>query len=67
MVSHLVSRILPSAWFAWCLVFVSGMDVGTLGNTLRGCVTQDPRVAPSKACAIHPTHHVCLIVFTSEP
>ena len=30
--------------------------IGTLGNTLNGCVTQDPRVAPSEACAIHLTH-----------
>ena len=40
----------------WC--FVSGMswDVGTLGNTLSGCVTKYPRVDASEASAIHPTH-----------
>ena len=38
-------------------------DVGTLGNTLSGCVTQDARVGPSDASAIHPTHPaVCLVV-----
>ena len=42
--SHLVSLILVSALFAWCLV----SDVGTLGNTLSGCATQDPRVAPQR-------------------
>ena len=39
MASHLVSLILLNAWFAWCLVW----DVGTLGNTISGCTTQDPR------------------------
>ena len=34
---------------------------GTLGNTLSGCVTQDPRVGASEASAIHPTHtNVCV-------
>ena len=41
-------------------------DVGTLGNTLTGSVTQDPRVGPSEACAIHPTHPVHLVVCTRE-
>ena len=27
--------------------FMQGWDVGTLGNTLSGCVTQDPSVGPS--------------------
>ena len=36
-------------------------DVGTLGNTLSGGVTQDPRVDASEASAIHPTHtNVCV-------
>ena len=26
-------------------VLFQGWDIGTLGNTLNGCVTQDPRVA----------------------
>ena len=47
--------------------FRAGGDVGTLGNTLSGCVTQDPRVGPSEACAVHPTHPVRLVVCTSEP
>ena len=37
-------------------VLFQGWDVGTLGNTLSGCVTQYPRVGPSEAWAIHPTH-----------
>ena len=48
-------------------VLFQGWDVDTLGNTLSGCVTQDPRVGPSEACAIHPTHPVCLVACTSEP
>ena len=31
---------------------------GTLGNTLSGCVTQDPRVGLSEASAIHPTYTI---------
>ena len=49
----------------WCSF--QGWDVGTLGNTFSGCVTQDPRVGPSEAFAIHPTHPVHLVVCTSEP
>ena len=60
--SHLVSLILVSAWFARCLVW----DIGTLGNTLSGCVTQDPRVGPSEVSAIHPTYLVRLVACTSE-
>jgi len=37
-------------------VLFQGWDVGTLGNTLSGCVTQHPRVDASEASAIHPTH-----------
>ena len=40
-----------------CCLF-HGWDVGTLGNTLSGCVTQDPRVGASEASAIHSTHPV---------
>ena len=58
MALRLVSRVLLSAW---CLFH--GWDIGTLDNTLSGCVTQDPRVGSSEACAIHPTH---LVVCTSE-
>jgi len=36
------------------------------GNTHSGCVTQDPRVGTSEACAIHPTHPVYLVACTSE-
>ena len=69
-VSCFASHVLSSAWFAWCLVFVflQGWDVGTLGNTLSGCITQDPREGPgpSQACAIHPTHPVRLVACISE-
>ena len=51
--SRLVSCILLSAWFAWCLGLFQGWDVGTLGNTFSRCVTQDSRLGPSEACAIH--------------
>ena len=37
-----------------------GWDIGTLGNTLSECVTQDPKVGPSETYAIHPTHSVRL-------
>ena len=30
----------------WCVI--QGWDVGTLGNTLSGCITQYPRVGPSE-------------------
>ena len=46
MGSCLVSHVLLSAWFAWCLF--QGWDIGTLGNTLSGCVTQDPYMQASE-------------------
>ena len=49
----------------WCPF--RGWDIDTLGNTLSGCVTQDPTVGPSGTCAIHPTHPVRLVACTSEP
>ena len=49
----------------WCLF--QERDIHTMGNTLSGFVTQDPRVGPSEASAIHPTHPFCLIACTSEP
>ena len=61
MVSCFASRALNGVWYLF-----QGWDVGTLGNTLSGCVTQDPRVGPSEAYAIHPTHPVRLVVCTSE-
>ena len=40
-------------------VLFQGWDVGTLGNTLSGCVTQD--LVPQEASTIHPTHtNVCV-------
>ena len=60
-------------WFhVYCLVHgvwcsFQGWDVGTLGNTLSGCVTQDLGASPSETCAIHPNHPVHLFVCTSEP
>ena len=41
-------------------------DVGTLGNTLSRCITQDPRVGPSEACAIHPTWPLCLVACMNQ-
>ena len=43
-------------------VLFQGWDVGTLGNTLSGCVTQQHlRVDASEAFAIHPTYtDVCV-------
>ena len=44
-------------------VLFQGWHVGTLGNTLSGCVTQDP--VPQEASAIHHTHtNVCVDVDT---
>ena len=60
-----VSSLVHGLHGVWCLF--QGWDVGTLGNTLSGCVTQDPRVGPSEACAILPTQPVCLVACTSEP
>ena len=48
---------------------VSGVGLGmngTLGNTLSGCVTKDPKVGPAEACAIHSTHPIHLVASTSE-
>ena len=59
-----VSYIVHSLYGVWCLF--QGWVVGTLGNTLSGCVTQDPMVGPSEACAIHLTHPVHLVVYMSE-
>ena len=44
-------------------VLFQGWEVGTLGKTLSGCVTPDPRVGPSEACVIHPTHPVHLVAY----
>ena len=61
---HILSYIVHSLYGVWCLF--QGWVVGTLGNTLSGCVTQDPMVGPSEACAIHLTHPVHLVVYMSE-
>ena len=62
MISRLVactSCLVHGLCGVWCSV--SGWDVGTLGNTFSGCVTQYPRVDASEASAIHPTHtNVCV-------
>ena len=48
-------------------VLFQGWDNGILGNTLSGCVTQDPRVGTSEASAIHPTHtNVCVCVWSVD-
>ena len=63
-----------------CVVFVSGKlyllvliekgwyisTIRILDDTLSGHVTQDPRVGPSGACTIHPTHSVNEAVCTGE-
>ena len=59
-----VSCLVDGLHGVWCSF--KGWDIGTLGNTLSGCVTQDSRVGPSEACAIHPTHLVRMVVCTSE-
>ena len=44
-------------------VLFQGWHVGTLGDTLSGCVTQDP--VPQEASGIHPTHtNVCVWMWT---
>ena len=54
-----VSYLVHGLHLVWCLL--QGWDVGTLCNALSGCVTHDPRVNPSEACAIPPlTLFVCL-------
>ena len=68
MVSHFwshVSCLVHGLHGVWCSF--QGWDVGTLGNTLgnilSGCVTQDPKVGPSEACAIISTQltmFICL-------
>ena len=60
-----VSCLVHGLHGVWCSF--QGWDVGTLGNTLSGCVTQDPKLGPSDACAIHLTHPVQLVVRKSEP
>ena len=55
----MVSRLVSYTCLAWCIVsgvLFQGWDSGTLGNTLSGCVTHDPRVGASEASPIHPTH-----------
>ena len=64
MVSCLVSYMLLKCMV--CMVsgvLFQGWHVGTLGNTLSGCVTQDP--VPQEASAIHHTHtNVCVWMWT---
>ena len=54
-----------TSYVCWCWVG-KGWDIGTLGDILSRCVTQNPRVGPSEACAIHPTHPVGMVGYTSE-
>ena len=61
---HVSCLIVHGLHGVWCLF--QGWDIGTLGNTLSQCVTQDPKVGPSEACAIHPTHPVRLVACTNE-
>ena len=41
----------------WCVF--QGWDVGTLGNTLSGCITQYPRVGPSELGLCYPPYSHC--------
>jgi len=41
----------------WCEF--QGWDIGTLGNTLSGCITQYPRVGPSKLGLCYPSYSPC--------
>ena len=66
VVSHWVSCVLLSVCFTWCLMLFQGWDVGTMCNTLSRCITQDPRVGPSEACAIHPTWPLCLVACMNQ-
>ena len=75
-VSCLVSHILHSAWFVWCLVRFRSwyvLYVQVLGWEGMACkhnlhsgwhiqwvCHQDPRVGTMGACAIHPTHPFCM-------
>ena len=59
-----VSWLVHGLHGVWCLF--QGWDIGTLGNTFSEYITQDPKVGPSEACAIYPTHYVRLVVCTSE-
>ena len=59
---------------AWCMVcmvsgvrFRSGMLAHWVTHSMGLYITQDPRVGPSEASAIHPTHPVCLVACMSEP
>ena len=55
------AHVLLSAWCMVSGVLFQAWDNGTLGNTLSGCVTQDPRVGASEASATHLTHtNVCV-------
>ena len=61
---HVSCLIVHGLHGVWCLF--QGWDIGTLGNTLSQCVTQDPKVGLSEGCGIHPTHPVHLVACTSE-
>ena len=65
MVSGVCFREAHTGYVCWFWVGKK-WDIGTLGNTLSGCVTQDPRVGPSESCAIHPTHSVHMVACKTE-
>ena len=71
MVSHFwshVSCLVHGLHGVWCSF--QSWDVGTLGSTLgstlSGCVTQDPKVSPSEACAIISTQLTMFICLCSR-
>jgi len=43
----------------WCVF--QGWDIGTLSNTLSGCITQYPRVGPSELGLCYPPYSPCLL------
>ena len=47
----------------WCVF--QGWDIGTLGNTLSGCITQYPRVSPLELGLCYPPYSPCLLGCTA--
>ena len=55
----MVSGVCFRGWYVLYLLLLGWEGMAhkhNSGDTLSGCVTQDPRVGPMGACAIHPTH-----------
>ena len=61
----MVCGVHSRGWYALNLLVLGGKGwhistIHILSDTLSGCVTQDPRVDPMGACAIHPTEYIKL-------